>query len=156
MRTCTTKLQKVRACVHDHAAVLFVGTVPTPLLHHWLAGPLPLGGAGAAARPLPCKSYVSPKAPRAPKLASTVTSWARRALYCMRHDPQGASPPYLIQQFAKHNDNMEKEQVNKIPATSLLKRVYRMYLSQDTRTQGPLSFWLCKEVKPIDQFYLQL
>ena len=80
--------------MHDHAAVLFVGTVPTPLLHHWLAGPLPLGGAGAG--PLPCKSYVSPKAPRAPKLASTVTSWARRALYCMRHDPQGASPPYLI------------------------------------------------------------
>ena len=116
MRTCTTKLQKVRACVLDHAAVLFVGTVPTPLLHHWLAGPLPLGGAGAGARPLPCKSYVSPKAPRAPKLASTVTSWARRALYCMRHDPQGASPPYLIQQFAKHNDNIEQEQVNKILA----------------------------------------
>ena len=106
VRTCTTK---VRACVLDHAAVLFVGTVPTPLLHHWLAGPLPLGGAAAGARPLPCKSYVSPKAPQAPKLASTVTSWARRALYCMRHDPQGASSLYLIQQFAKHNDNIKKD-----------------------------------------------
>ena len=42
---------------HLAVAAVFVGTVAAPLLHHRLAGPLALGGAGA--RPLPCKLRVA-------------------------------------------------------------------------------------------------
>ena len=70
----------------------FVGPVPAPLLHHRLAGPLALGGAGA--RPLPCKLRVA-STTSGPKTGSYsyFEGWHLHFIACVI--PQGASSTYL-------------------------------------------------------------
>ena len=70
-----------------------------PLLHHRLAGPLALGGAGA--RPLPCKLRVAEHhlRPKTGSYSYFVGSWPVHFIACVI--PQGASPPYFDRQFCR-------------------------------------------------------
>ena len=102
-------------CKHNHAAKqgactstllqFFVGTVAPPLLHHRLAGPLALGGAGA--RPLPCKLRVA-QSTSGPKTGSYsyLVGWPVHFIACVI--PQGASPRHIWNDhFALHSTKQE-------------------------------------------------
>ena len=108
IKRCHTRRQQHvlrRVCVqcrHNYAAKqgactstllqFFVGTVAPPLLHHRLAGPLALGGAGA--RPLPCKLRVA-QSTSGPKTGSYsyLVGWPVHFIACVI--PQGASPRHI-------------------------------------------------------------
>ena len=83
-------------CMHNHAAR---HVAAAPLLHHNLAGPLPLG----AARPLPCKLRVA-QTTSGPKTGSYsyLVGWPLHFIACVIQ--QGASPRHIWNNhFALHS-----------------------------------------------------
>ena len=94
--TCNHAAQRACECGPSTRCCSFLSA---PLLHHRLAGPLALGGAGA--RPLPCKLRVAEHhlGPKTGSYSYFVGSWPVHFIACVI--PQGASPPYFDRQFCR-------------------------------------------------------